>query len=564
MNSRVGEPDGGRARQYGMLASALAGRPVEVTTDAAGGPAWTDGHTITIDPACDSGRAVEAVVVQAALIGAASLVGDVMRPLLRRSRLRQRYLEIEGPRAVAGMRDLLPRPLEYMICEDIASLSTSPATSLALARKGTHIPDCGLYLGTLRPREVLSALRTDTFTAAAGESGALVGDGNDPDSVSQVCVPDDAALFSAGGGSTIIGRLLAALLHGAGVTSVDGPVGGQHVVRRRAPGNPTSTLIAEGVDSDEPDEPVTAGKYLYPEWDSRRHHYRDRWSTVRVADPPEAVRNPVPASELGLRRPLARLGTGPQLRHRQPYGDDIDIDAIIASRAGALTAPDSDQHYYLNSVHNRRDLASLILLDVSGSTAEPGVGRISVHDHQRALVSALVTTMQRVGDRVAVYAFSSQGRHDVRLQTMKSFAERNALQALARLQHLQPAGYSRLGAAIRHGAHIIERDSATTRRLLIVVSDGIAFDHGYDLNYGARDVRYALTEARSQGTGCLCLTVGATAPAEDLREAFGTAAYASVPGPESVAPVFERLARTALRHAEVRRHRHRPERTSLP
>ncbi len=128
-------------------------------------------------------------------------------------------------------------------------------------------------------------------------------------------------------------------------------------------------------------------------------------------------------------------------------------------------------------------------------------------------------------------AFSSHGRHNVRLTTLKTFAEYNERSLLARLSQLEPCGYSRLGAAIRHGASIIDQSGGTTRRLLIVVSDGLAFDHGYDLDHGARDVRRALAEVRSRGTGCLCLTVGATAPSEDLRLVFGTAAHAAVPGP---------------------------------
>jgi nitric oxide reductase activation protein len=146
---------------------------------------------------------------------------------------------------------------------------------------------------------------------------------------------------------------------------------------------------------------------------------------------------------------------------------------------------------------------------------------------------------------------------------MKTFTEHNEQVLLTRLQHLQPSGYSRLGAAIRHGARVIEGEGATTRRLLIVVSDGIAFDHGYDLGHGAHDVRHALTEARGHGTGCLCLTVGATAPSEDLRLAFGTAAHAWLPRPDQLAPVFGRLARTALRNAEVPRRTHTRERTTI-
>ncbi|MGV0813900.1 VWA domain-containing protein [Mycolicibacterium boenickei] len=512
-----------------------------------------------------SDRTVEAVVVQAALIGAGSLTNQLMRPLMRHKRLRQRYLSIEGPRAVAELRNLLPRTLDYMIRADIVALSDSPAASLTLARTRETIPESGLYLGVLRPREILATLRKEPVTSEARELDERPGAGRDAEGskgdhdgsarpVPQTRMPDDISLFSTVTGSTLMGRLLRALLRGAGVTGTDGPAGGQS--RSSSPASTrTAPLIIGGTVAHEAATSPSGKEFRYPEWDPRIGGYRPGWCTVRVVEPDDRAPDSMTAAELGLRRPLSRLATGPETRHRQRHGDDIDIDAAIEDRVHAFTARDPDDALYLATVRDRRDLSALILLDVSGSAAESGIGRVPVHDHQRIAVAALATTMHRLGDRVAVYAYSSHGRHNVRLTTLKTFAEHNDHALLKRLHHLQPSGYSRLGAAIRHGANIIERDGGTTRRLLMVVSDGLAFDHGYGLDHGARDVRRALAEVRGRGTGCLCLTVGATAPAEDLRLVFGTAAHASVPRSDQLAPVIIRLCKTALRSAEVSRNR---------
>ena len=80
---------------------------------------------------------------------------------------------------------------------------------------------------------------------------------------------------------------------------------------------------------------------------------------------------------------------------------------------------------------------------------------------------------------------------------------------MQRLGSLTPGAYSRLGAAIRHGTSVITEKAGTSRRLLVVLSDGLAYDHGYERVYGAADARRALGEARRQGIGCLCLTIGA-------------------------------------------------------
>ena len=59
-------------------------------------------------------------------------------------------------------------------------------------------------------------------------------------------------------------------------------------------------------------------------------------------------------------------------------------------------------------------------------------------------------------------------------------------------------------------------------RLLVVLSDGLAYDHGYEPAYGAADARRALGEARRQGVGCLCLSVGASTDDEALGRVFGS------------------------------------------
>lgn len=548
--------------RHRMLASALAGRPVEVVAGRPGEPAWSDGHTIMVDPGQNARHTIEAVVVHAALIGAGSLSGATMRPLLRSGRVQRRFLHVEGPRAIAGLSDLLPRSLSYMVCEGIAMLSDSPAGSLALARTRIPIPECAFHLGMLRPREVLSALRMTPPASTAhhkqrAESTAGPTRAHDMStSGAQSSIRDDALHFSTENGSTLGGRLLRALLRGAGPAGADGPEGGRSSWRSGGSRHTPLTQAARHAGASDPGMPTHGTAFRYPEWDSTIGGYRRDWCSVRVVDPEEHASGSMVAADLGMRRALSRLGTGPETRPRQTHGDDIDIDAAVETRVGAHTSPEPDEQIYLATVRDRRDLSALILLDVSGSANEPGVGRVQVHEHQRSAVAALATTMHRLGDRVAVYAFSSHGRHDVRLTALKTFAEHRDRVLFARLHQLQPCGYSRLGAAIRHAANIIEQRGGTTRRLLIVVSDGLAFDHGYDLDHGADDVRRALTEVRARGTGCLCLTVGSTGPSQDLERAFGTAAHASVAGADQLAPAVLRLFRAALNSAEVPRNRY--------
>src|SRR4029450_4101872 len=84
-------------------------------------------------------------------------------------------------------------------------------------------------------------------------------------------------------------------------------------------------------------------------------------------------------------------------------------------------------------------------------------------------------------------------------------------------------------------------------------SDGLAYDHGYEPMYGAADARHALAEARRRGTGCLCLSIGASTDAETLRRGFGSAAHATIPRTEQLSRVIGPLFRAALRSADVPR-----------
>ena len=310
----------------------------------------------------------------------------------------------------------------------------------------------------------------------------------------------------------------------------------------------TATVATEG-DADE-----KANGVRYPEWDVNLKRYRPDWCTVREVE--AQVKGSASAAiddAIGFRRPLGRLGMGLYRQRRQSQGDDIDIDAAVAARVEVRTGSAPEESVYLDSLRRRRDLSVLVLLDVSGSSAEAGTEGRTIHEQQRAAAANLVVALHDLGDRVALYAYNSQGRSAVNLLPIKRMDEPLGSQTLRRLNSLVPGAYSRLGAAIRHGTAVLEEHGGTPRRLLVVLSDGLAYDHGYERGYGAADARRALTEARRRGTGCVCLTVGASVDTTSLRAIFGSAAHAVVSRPEQLTGVVGPLFRSAIRSAEVRR-----------
>ncbi len=565
---------GDRLQGLGMLASALAGRPVAVAELPPGEPSWTDGQTIYIDAAARARAKLEAVAVQASMIAAGSLDPDVVGSLIRHPRMARRYLAVEGHRALVSNADLLPSVLASVGNRDIAGRSDSPAASLSIAAGRAAIDDPAPGFGVIRAAKVVAASsRAAKQQDQANPEHVPRGPGKQEGAQEleelddgEIDDSDDPDLFTSPvGGGGFIGKWLKKMLSSTrkSRSSGGGPPGADTPTHRTNPSAnrgayAVSSLASTSSEDVNDDEAKTAADGVrYPEWDVTRKSYRPAWCTVREVEPKiksasfEAT--PPIDDAIGVRRPLSRLGMGLHRRHRQPQGDDIDIDAAVETRVEVRAGSVPDEAVYLDSLRRRRDLSVLLLLDVSGSAAEAGTLGRTVHEQQRAAVADLTVALHDLGDRVALYAYYSQGRRAVSVVPVKRFDDHLNAQVIRRLNSLEPGAYSRLGAAIRHGSAVLETRGGTSRRLLVVLSDGLAYDHGYERAYGAADARRALTEARRRGTGCVCLTIGAGTDVRSLRRVFGSTAHASIARPDQLAGVVGPLFRSALRSAEVRR-----------
>jgi nitric oxide reductase NorD protein len=555
--------------RFGLLASAIAGRPLEVAPVDSGQAAWTDGATVFIDADSSPADQLRTIAAQASLLGAGSLATDIVSQLPRRAAGIQRYLAVEGHRALAAHELLLPPSVRSLIDRGIVARSDSPSTSLELANsRGEHLDEPPPVFGTIRPRRFQSR-------GNSGRNSTPISSSQDRDEMLQELddgEEDEHERFvfdfsSPVGGGGVIGRLLRRLLSDTRASSSEGGEPGAdeatHVSRRaRGGGRPVAVSAARATVADDPGTATGRG-VTYPEWDVFQRRYRHEWCTViEVEADADARPFEVATGTRALRRPLARLGTDLERRHRQLQGDDIDVDAAVEARVELLAGSAADETLYIDSVRARRDLSVLVLLDVSGSAGEPSATGVAVHEHQRAAAAALTMALHELGDRVALYAFRSQGRSAVHMLPLKRFDAGLDAMVMRRVGGLTPGAYTRVGAAIRHGAWVLEHDGGTSRRLLVVLSDGFAYDHGYEGSYGEADARRALAEARRRGTGCLCLSIGAGTDPEDLRRVFGTAAHATIPRADQLAGVVGPLFRSALKSAEVqRRMSQRKERT---
>lgn len=546
-----------------LLASAFAGRTVEVAATDPGERAWTDGSTLFVDPGASHADHVRMLGVQASLLAAGSLAPDVVRQLSWRPALARRYLAVEAHRALAANDDVLPAVVRRLVDREVAAGLVTADASLARARSGDAIDDAPIVFGAIHARRLLTSVdRPEAAPARADSALAMPASKELAELIELADAEDDGAepghlLSSPVGGGGAVGRLLRRLLSPTRKRGGGGPAGAD------APTHITACPPATGrraVFSSAPPGTLEAMPDLvragtaYPEWDVHRRAYRPDWCTVVERDPPlgaEAVAT-MPDG-VALRRSLARLGISLTHCRRERQGDDIDIDAAVEARVDTLAGSPHDDDVYVDSLRRRRDLAVLVLLDVSGSAGEPGTAGKAVHEHQRSAAAALTGALHELGDRVALYAFNSRGRQAVQLLRVKAFDDHLDGEVVRRLASLTPGAFTRLGAAIRHGTSILEARGGTPRRLLVVLSDGFAYDHGYQGSYAEADARRALVEARRRGVGCICLSVGTNAELAALRRVFGAAAHATMPSGEQLRGLIGPLFRAALRSAEAQR-----------
>jgi nitric oxide reductase activation protein len=140
-----------------------------------------------------------------------------------------------------------------------------------------------------------------------------------------------------------------------------------------------------------------------------------------------------------------------------------------------------------------------------------------------------------------VFAFTGHGRHRVEVNVLKDFREPHA--ALPGHTGLTPAGYTRLGAPIRHVTRRLLEVPAE-RRILLSLGDGLPSDEGYEAEYAWADVRRAVEEAEEAGVMVYHIGIGRVR-VDPLKECFGlhrSQRVASVRDlPRVLAQVHERL-----------------------
>lgn len=276
----------------------------------------------------------------------------------------------------------------------------------------------------------------------------------------------------------------------------------------------------------------------YDEWDADHCKYLHRRAAVRLYDCGDAdetwIRGALAehaATSRRIRHQFERLRARRALLRRQRSGDELDIAACVNAIVDRRLGHSGEERLYIDARPARRGLAIALLVDVSGSTGVRVTEAMRIIDLERIALLLAGEALDALGDLYAVYSFCGREASNIKLSVIKEFTEQNSYTVHRRIAAMEPEGFTRLGAAIRHATTQLARQSAG-HRLLLILSDGRPNDiDRYQGSYGVEDSRQAVLEARASGVFPFCLTIDAEA-SEYLPRIFGKAGHTILQRPE--------------------------------
>lgn len=222
----------------------------------------------------------------------------------------------------------------------------------------------------------------------------------------------------------------------------------------------------------------------YPEWDYQSQSYRPDWVSLYESLHPAGEAGKIDrllekhaALARRLKRLLDILKPQDKVRIRyQEEGSELDLDVALRSLIDFKGGASPDPRINMSHRTDGRNLAVMVLLDLSQSLADKvrvgaSGGEQSILELSQEAVSLLAWSIEQLGDPFAIAGFHSDSRHDVRYLHLKGYSERWGDVVKARLAAMQ-AGYStRMGAAMRHAAHYLAAQKAD-KKLLLLLTDG--------------------------------------------------------------------------------------------
>lgn len=289
--------------------------------------------------------------------------------------------------------------------------------------------------------------------------------------------------------------------------------------------------------------------FFYDEWDYHTCRYRPNWCRVRErvlaedsTDFYEATLARYPRLVTQLRKQFEMIM--PELfrkANRQHDGEELDYDAVVKAVVDRKVGQTPDERIYRKQRRTRRDVAAILLLDMSASTSSvikdtndgypdwyldliedsprltvPGTEVLQAEprrtiDVLKESTVLMLDALEAVGDCYGVYGFSSHSRENVDILVIKEIDKEYSGIAKRRIGGISSRHGTRMGPVVRHAISKLE-GCETKAKILILVSDGYPQDEAYgqdesDIEYALQDTKMAFIEAKRKNIIPFCLTV---------------------------------------------------------
>lgn len=276
-------------------------------------------------------------------------------------------------------------------------------------------------------------------------------------------------------------------------------------------------LDQEGVTINELEgRPPISDPYHYHEWDYQIQLERPSWATVLERHPPLGDLDVIEKIITDNKPVISRLKyliesmipQAMQRIRRQEDGDELDINAAVRAMIDIRMGLQPDSRIMMRYKRNVRDLAVMVLLDMSESSNDKVRGKdYSIMDLTRSATVLLSDALDRIGDPFALHGFCSDGRHDVHYYRFKDFDQPYNDLVKARLAGLRGSYSTRMGAALRHAGEQLKLQPKS-KKVLFIITDGEPADNDVrDPQYLRFDTKRAVEELQRDGITTYALSL---------------------------------------------------------
>jgi len=305
-----------------------------------------------------------------------------------------------------------------------------------------------------------------------------------------------------------------------------------------------NTTISESSELEMEGDPI-----FYDEWDYKKRTYKPSFCKLYTKShfniDTDYYTNTLSENRstlVGLRKMLTHVNNKLQQIRKQTQGTEFDIDTVTDLFVDVHSGHTPTEKIYLSNRKKEKNISILLLLDISLSSDAYSAGnRIIDVEKQVAILFGEILNEFEID--FSIDCFYSKTRNFSNYLSLKSFDE-DWNKAKFKVGSVQPAGYTRIGTALRHSGSLL-KTRQTRNKWVILLSDGKPNDFDrYEGKYGINDIKQALRELNENQINAYALAIESTAKYY-LPQMFGQNHYQILSSPveliTSLVKLYEKI-----------------------